>query len=137
MSAAVRRACLVGLLAAMPAVASAQIRIVRGPGAGPEAILEESPAGFGVEVWRVGQWARYSISENVGTQVPLGRYRTIAVAAGTFHAVHWRRGSDELWASGEASPVGVVRYRTSDVEIELVARSDTGARSRLPFGGTP
>lgn len=210
------------LVAALPAAAPAQIRITRGANAtGPELLLEESPAEYGVHEWRVGQWARYSISENVGAPMPLGRARTFSivgrsgerfwvessmeftggmiqgggpvrkmaipfgplhesvgtevytlapdssvrretlvraghverrapfprgwtrgaeeqerVAAGAFRAVKYTKGNEELWVSAQAGPIGVVRYRSPDFEVELSARGDSGARSKVPFGGS-
>lgn len=213
---------LAGLVAVWPAAGTAQI-VVRRTGAGPTADwLSHSPAAYGVTEWTVGQWGRYSMSENVGGPMPMVQYRTVAVVgrrgqdfwvetqeefagmmtgrgmvrkmavpfgpqrervggemlvmqpdssvrrsvllragggdgqpaasfpagwtrvgeesvttpAGTFRAVRWRRGAEELWASGAAGPVGLVRFRSPSVEIELVARGDTGARSEIPFGGS-
>ena len=183
--------------------------------------LSHSPAAFGVQEWRVGQWSRYSVSENFGGPMPMVRLRTnsivgrrgadfwveiqeemvglasgmgptrklavpfgpleprvgseelvmmpdssvqrrvllrsanargprtsfpegwtrvgeeeVTTPAGSFRTVHYRRGNDELWASGGAGPVGLVRFRSADLEIELVARGETGARSLIPFGGS-
>jgi hypothetical protein len=206
-------------LAASPV--AAQIRIVRGPGAsGAEQLLENAPAAYGVTGWRVGQWVRYSISENVGGPMPMGRFRgfqavgrsgerfwiestmeftgamqgggpvtkmllpfgalretqgtesyvlspsdssvrhttvvrggsarravtfpegwtrvgeeSVTVAGGTFPAVHWKKGSADLWTSAEAGLIGVVKYSSDDMQIELAAKGDTGARSRIPFPG--
>jgi len=206
--------------AALAAPASAQIRITRtGAASGGELLLEEAPASFGVGAWQVGQWARYSVAENVGGGMPLGRLRSISVvgqrgerfwvesqteftgamqaagpvrkmlipfgalreavngesytlmpdsslrretllragagnrppvfpegwtrvgeeqvtvAAGAFSAVHWRKGGEDLWVSAAAAPVGVVKYASADMQIELAARGDTGARSRIAAGG--
>jgi hypothetical protein len=209
------------LAALMTGSAAAQVRIMRsGSGAsGPEAILEEPPAAFGVAGWAVGQWARYAVSENVGAPMPMGRYRTfsivgqrgeqfwvetamefsgmasgqgptrktlqafgpvreavnaetyvlapdssvrretllragttrrgpafpqgwtrvgeeqVTVAAGAFRTVHWRRGDQDLWASADAGPIGVVKLTSPDVQLELSARGASGARSRIPYGG--
>jgi hypothetical protein len=209
-------AAATGLLASrLPA----QVRVMRfgGGGSGAAAILEESPAAFGVGGWQVGQWARYSISENVGGPMPLAQFRTVSVvgregerywvetatefsgmtsgqgpvrktlapfgslreqpgrethvlspdssvrretlvrtgneragpafprgwsrvgeervsvAAGAFLAVQWRKGDAELWTSGEAGPLGVVKYQAPNVVIELAARGAGGARTRIPF----
>ncbi len=217
-----RHAVLAALLLAQPAAAAAQVRIMRAGGGaqGAEALLQDRPADFGVSGWRVGQWARYSITENVGGPMPMGRFRTIqvvgrsgerywvesgmefsgmvqgaaptqkyllpfgpireqvgqdyytlmpdssvvqqrllrqgggarqrsafpegwtrvgeepiTVAAGAFRAVHWRKGGEDLWTSGEAGPVGIVKYTSADMQIELAARGESGARSRVPAGG--
>jgi hypothetical protein len=61
---------------------------------------------------------------------------TLETPGGSFRAVHWRRGSDELWTSGEAGPVGLVRFRSADLEVELVGHGASGARSQIPFGGS-
>ena len=200
----------------------AQVRVMRfgGGAGGAAAILEESPAAFGVSGWQVGQWARYSISENMGAPMPMAQLRTVSVvgrqgerfwvetttefsgmtsgqgpvrkaltafgalreqpgsevyvmnpdssvrheslvragndrpapafpqgwtrvgeeqvsvAAGAFTAMHWRKGDAELWTSGDAGPLGVVKYQAPNIAIELAARGATGARSRIPYGGT-
>jgi len=200
---------------------TAQVRVMRfgGGSAGATAILEESPAAFGVSGWQVGQWARYSISQNVGGPMPMAQFRTVSVVgrqgdrwwietatefsgltsgqgpvrkalvpfgplrelpggeayvmnpdssvrreslvragtdrpapafpqgwtrvgeeqvsvtAGAFRAVHWRKGDTELWTSGDAGPLGVVKFQSASVAIELAARGATGARTRIPFGG--
>jgi hypothetical protein len=209
-----------GLSGALALPAAAQIRITRsGSATGAERLLEASPEGFGIGGWQVGQWARYSVSENAGAPMPLTRLRSISVVgrrgdqfwvesqteftgamqatgpvrkmlipfgalheavngetyslmpdssvrretlvraggaspapafpqgwtrigeedvtvvAGAFHAVHWRKGGEDLWLSASAAPVGVVKYASADMQIELVARGDSGARSRIPFGG--
>jgi hypothetical protein len=213
---------LIGAVSLAAAALPAQVRITRGLGGGNAAthLLEDSPSDFGVGGWRVGQWARYSITQNVGAPMPVGQLRTVSVvgrqgdqywietqdefvgaiqraaltrkalfpfgplrarvggesyvlgpdssvqritlvragsaqpqrtpfpqgwsrageesvttAAGSFRAVRWRKGTEELWTSGEAGPIGVVRYRSSEFETELAARGETGARSRIPFGG--
>ena len=59
----------------------------------------------------------------------------VTTPAGTFHSTHWKMGSDELWVSSQAGPIGVVKYQGNDTKVELVARSDTGAKSRIPGGG--
>jgi len=61
---------------------------------------------------------------------------SLTTPAGPFRAVHWRKGAEELWTSAEAGPIGLVRYRSADAEIELAGRGESGARSRIPFGGT-
>ena len=38
-------------------------------------------------------------------------------ARASLRAVHWRRGNAELWTSAEAGPLGLVRYRSPDLEI--------------------
>jgi hypothetical protein len=215
------RILLATLLCAVPATATAQVRIMRSGGVqGAEALLQDSPADFGVSGWRVGQWARYSISENVGGPMPMGRFRTVqvvgrsgerfwvevgmefsgmvtgaaptqkyllafgpireqvgqdyytlmpdsallqqrvlragtgarqrsafpegwtrvgeeqlTVAGGAFRTVHWRKGGEDLWTATDAGPVGVVKYTSADMQIELAGRGDTGARSRVPAGG--
>ena len=212
---------LAATIGASSIAAQAQV-VVRRTGASPVADwLSHSPAAFGVQGWRVGQWARYSVSENVGAPMPMTRLRTnsivgrrgadfwveiqeefvgmasgrgpvrklavpfgpllqrvggealvmnpdssvrrevllrsgssggprasfpegwtrvgeeeITTPAGSFRTVHHRRGNEDLWASGGAGPVGLVRFRSSELEIELVARGDTGARSLIPFGGS-
>ena len=218
-----RRFLFAAVLLAVPvAAASAQVRIMRAGGGaqGAEALLQDSPSDFGVSGWRVGQWARYSITENVGGPMPMGRFRTVqlvgrsgerfwvevatefsgmmsgagptqkyllpfgpvreqvgadyytlmpdsallqqrvlragsgsrqrpafpegwtrvgeeplTVAAGSFRTVHWRKGGEDLWISGEAGPVGVVKFTSADMQIELAGRGDTGARARVPAGG--
>jgi hypothetical protein len=210
------------MLALLAGGAEAQVRVMRSTGAatGPEAMLEEAPAAFGVTGWQVGQWARYAITEDIGAPVPMGRFRTfsivgqrgeqywveaalefggvasgqgptrktlqpfgplrepvnsesyvlmpdssvrretllrpgsarrgptfpegwtrigveqITVAGGTFRAVHWRRGDQDLWTSADAGPIGLVRLTSPAMQIELAARGATGARSRIPYGGT-
>lgn len=213
-------AALVGA-ASVPARGQVVVRRMGGGVSSEGDWLALSPAVFGVQEWRVGQWARYSQSQNVGAPMPLMQLRTINVVgrrgtdfwietqeeasglasgrgptrkmavpfgplqlrvgseslvmspdsevqrvallrsgrsagarisfpqgwtrvgeeeittpAGTFSTVHYRRGSDELWAAGGAGPVGLVRFRSADMEIELVARGETGARSIIPFGGS-
>ena len=186
---------------------------------GGQPALEESPADYGVNAWRVGQYARYSISVNMG-QMPLQQFRQVSivgrqgeqfwvetmdefagnvtarapvtkmliafgplrervgteiitmspdsaiyrrtmvragsggppqgiefpagwtrvgeeqvtVAAGAFRAMHWRKGSDNLWTSPEAGPMGLVKYESDNTIIELTGKGDN-ARSRIPFGG--
>ncbi len=74
------RVLLAVLFCVAPAAAPAQVRIMRGAGAtGAEALLTDRPSDFGVTGWRVGQWARYSIAEDVGAPQPMGRFRTIQV----------------------------------------------------------
>lgn len=202
-------------------VLPAQVRITRNFSGGNAAtqLLEDSASDFGVTHWRVGQWVRYSITQNVGAPMPLGQFRTVSVVgrqgeqfwiethdeftgmvqgaamirktlvpfgaltarvggesyvlgpdssvqritlvragtnrprssfpsgwtrageesiatpAGTFRTLKWQKGGEELWTSAEAGPIGVVRMRSQEFEVELAARGDTGARSRIPFGG--
>jgi hypothetical protein len=210
-------------LAALPAAAEAQAVVRRFGGAGEGGMrwLDVAPAQYGVAGWQIGEWARYSVSENLGGGMPMVQFRTISVVgrrgeafwvesadefggmasgrgptrkvlvafgpvaervgaeayvmspdssvrrqtllregggsarrlgfpegwarageetvttqAGTFRAVHWRRGADELWTSGEAGPLGLVRFRSADAEIELVGHGASGARSQIPFGGS-
>jgi hypothetical protein len=204
----------------------AQQMVFRGPGGGgagdASALLDVAPAAYGVTAWRVGEWARYNVSQVFGgTGQSLTRFRTVSVVdgagtdgfwvelteetvgvmratmpvrklripfgpvqeramtealtllpdssirrttvvrppagragpapfpdgwerlaeetittpAGEFRARHYRKGDEELWAAAAAGPIGLVRYRGGDVTIELVARSATGARSRIPAGG--
>jgi hypothetical protein len=187
-----------------------------GPAPGP---LGAAPAGFGVSTWRVGEWARYSVSSG-GGNIPLTQIRTVSVVgqqgdrfwvetqeefagpmttrgpvrkmlipfgtvrdavgteaytllpdssvrketllraptgsaaesfafprgwervgeedvtvpAGALKAVHWRKGEEHLWTSAEVGPLGVVKYQSTEVTIELGSRG-TGAKSRIPFGG--
>lgn len=207
------------ILATLSSPTPAQIRIMRGPGSsGAEQLLDNAPAGYGVSSWRVGQWVRYSISENLGGPAPLGRFRIIqlvgasgdrywlessteftggmvgmapvrkalvpfggqhdqvgneayvlnpsdssvqhqtmvragtarreapfpegwtrvgeeqvTVAAGPFAAVHWKKGTQELWTSADAGLIGVVKYSSTDTQIELTAKGNTGAHSKIPF----
>jgi hypothetical protein len=210
-------------LALGPAVADAQVVIRRGVGgaSGGMQWLEVAPASYGVTAWSAGQWARYSVSENVGAPMPMMQFRTISVVgrrgddfwvetadefggmasgrgpvrkllvpfgaiaertggegyvmspdsavrrqvllragrgpsrppafpegwtrvgeesvsagSGTVRAVHWRKGEAELWTAAEAGPLGLVRYRAADLEIELVGLGASGARSQIPFGGS-
>jgi hypothetical protein len=206
-----------------PALLDAQV-VVRRSGAGGgagTAWLEVAPSAYGVTGWTTGQWARYSVSENVGAPMPLMQFRTISVvgrrgdafwvetadefggmmsgrgmvrkvlvsfgaiaertgteayvmapdssvrrqvllrAAGgtarrptfpegwtrlgeepvsagseTVRAVHWRKGGAEIWTAAGAGPLGLVRYRAADLEIELVGRGESGAQSQIPFGGS-
>ena len=216
---------VVGCLIAAPA--QAQMIVERGPGGGQRRMnfgggqpaLEESPTEYGVTAWRVGQFARYSISVNMG-QMPLQQFRQVSivgqqgerywvettdefagnvtarapvtkmliafgplrervgteiismspdsaiyrrtmvragsggaamgiefpgswtrvgevqlsVVAGTFRAVHWRKGSENLWTSAEAGPMGLVKYESDNTIIELTGKGDN-ARSRIPYGG--
>jgi hypothetical protein len=220
-----RRTTLVWSLAALalwPAAPQGQVVIRRlGGGGGGMAWLDAAPSQFGVPAWRVGEWARYSVSENLGGGMPMVQFRTVSVVgkrgdafwvetadefggmaagrgptrkllvpfgaitervgtegyvmapdsavrrqtllrdaggparraafpegwtrvgeetvatpAGSIRAVHWRRGSDEAWTSAEAGPLGLVRYRSADLEIELVGHGESGARSQIPFGGS-
>ncbi len=211
------------VLALLPAVADAQVVVRRfgGGGGGGATWLDAAPARFGVTAWHVGEWARYSVSENLGGGMPMVQFRTVSVvgrrgeafwvetadefggmaagkgptrkllvpfgpivervgaegyvmapdssvrrqtlvrdagaqtgsprfpegwtrdgeesvttAGGTFRAAHWRKGADELWTGAGAGPLGLVRYRSADVEIELVGHALSGARSRIPFGGS-
>jgi len=209
-------------LALLPAVLDAQVVIRRAAGGGAAMQwLEVAPSAYGVTAWTAGQWARYSVSENVGAPMPMMQFRTIgvvgrrgadfwvetadefggmasgrgmvrkvlvpfgaiaeraggeayvmspdssvrrqtllraavgparrpafpagwtrvgeesvAVGPGTVRAVHWRKGEAELWTAGEAGPLGLVRYRSADLEIELVGSGAGGARSQIPFGGS-
>jgi len=59
---------------------------------------------------------------------------SLTVVGGTFQAVHYRRGGDNLWISAEAGPLGVVKFESSDTVVELTGKGD-GARSRIPWGG--
>ncbi len=224
------RKLLVALLATSFAVTAAQAQMViqrGGPGGGTSRMsfggtppaLEESPSDYGVRSWRVGQWARYSISINMG-QMPLNQFHQVSivgqqgerfwvettdefsgnlamrapvtkmlipfgvirervgtdvivmspdsaisrrtlvraasgggpegidfpgswtrvgeedvtVAGGTFHAVHYRKGGDNLWVSGEVGPLGVVKFESDQVVIELTGKGEN-ARSRIPYGG--
>jgi hypothetical protein len=219
---------LTALLGATSVPGQAQVVVRRMGGGGGFAggasegwLSQTPPAAFGVREWRAGQWARYSVSENVGASMPMMQLRTISVVgrrgadfwvetqvelsglatgsgpvrklaipfgppqarlgseeivmspdssvrrqvllrsggtgsprapfpegwtrvgeeeittpAGSFRTVHYRRASDELWAAGGAGPLGLVRFRSAELEIELVARGETGARSRISFGGT-
>lgn len=216
------RCGMVAALALLPAVADAQVVVRRfGGGGGAMGWLDLAPTQFGVSGWHVGEWARYSVSENLGGGMPMVQFRTVSVVgqrgdafwvetaeefggmaagkgqtrkllvpfgaiaervggegyvmspdssvrrqtlvrdaggvsqrprfpegwtrvgeetlaatAGSFRAVHWRKGADELWTSAEAGPVGMVRFRSADVEIELVGHAAGGARSQIPFGGS-
>jgi len=217
-----RTLVVVGAIATLAASRlPAQVRVMRfgGGGGAAASVLEESPAAYGVSGWQVGQWARYSISENLGGPMPMAQLRTVSVvgrqgdrwwietatefsgmtsgqgpvrkaltafgalheqpgsesytmnpdssvrheslvragndrpgpafpqgwtrvgeeqvsvAAGSFHAVHWRKADTDLWSSGEAGPLGLVKYQSSNVVIELAARGGSGARSRIPYGG--
>jgi len=210
-------------LALGPVTAEAQVVIRRSAGGGSGGMLwlEAAPSTYGVTAWTVGQWARYSVSENVGAPMPMMQFRTIgvvgrrgndfwvetadefggmasgrgmvrkvlvpfgaiaeraggetylmspdssvrrqtllraasgparraafpegwtrageepvSVGSATVRAVHWRKGETELWTSAEAGPLGLVRYRSADVEVELVGRGASGARSQIPFGGS-
>jgi hypothetical protein len=214
----------IAALVAAAGAAQAQV-VVRGPGgqrnlAGTMGPLAGAPASFGVQGWRVGQWARYSITQSAG-QMPITQVRTVSivgqrggqfwvetqdefagmmsargplrkmlipfgalrervgtevyslfpdssarretlvrapsgqnagsdfpfpagwqrigdvritVTAGTFTAIHWRRGDEQLWTAADAGPLGIVRYESGDVSIELGSLG-TDARSRIPFGG--
>jgi hypothetical protein len=220
----VMRAVLVaaGLaLAAAPTGAQVVVRRFGGASGGPGAqLLDAAPPQYGVREWRVGQWARYSVSQNLGGPMPMVQFRTISIVgrrgadfwvetaeefsgiasghgpvrkmlvafgalvervggeayvmnpdssvrreslvrgggerarpafpegwtrlgeeslttpAGAVRSVHWRRGEDDAWVSAEAGPIGLVRYRSTAAEIELVGRGESGARSRIPFGGS-
>jgi hypothetical protein len=59
----------------------------------------------------------------------------ISVAAGSFRTVHWRKGSEDLWTSADAGPVGIVKYTSGDVQMELADRGASGARTRVNVGG--
>lgn len=223
------RTMIAAVLLAASAVgaAPAQVVVTRGgPGGGGRMniggtppVFEEPPAGYGVRGWRVGQWARYSITTTMG-QMPMNQFRQVSivgqqgerfwvetqdeftgpmtsrgpvqkmlipfgvvrervgtelytmtpdsavfrrtllrqgsdagredigfpdswtrvgeeqvqVAAGAFRAVHYRKGEEHLWVSGDAGPLGVVKYETPTLILELAGRGDN-ARSRIPFGG--
>ena len=58
----------------------------------------------------------------------------VTVVGGAFRAMHYRKGSENLWISAEAGPVGVVKYESDTVSIELTGKG-TDARSRIPYGG--
>jgi hypothetical protein len=60
----------------------------------------------------------------------------VTTPAGSVQAMHWRKGAEEIWTAASAGPIGLVRYRSAEVEVELVGRGDTGARSQIPFGGS-
>lgn len=217
---------LIGSFAAT--AARAQMIVQRGgPGGGGERrmnfggtqpVFEESPAEYGVRGWRVGQWARYSISLNMG-QMPMSRFRQVSivgqegdrywvesqdefggnvaarsptskmlipfgqlrervgtetivmtpdsaiyrrttvragsqapeginfpagwtrvgeeqitVVGGAFRALHYRKGTENLWISADAGPLGVVKYESDNVVVELTGKGDN-ARSRIPYGG--
>lgn len=179
-----------------------------------------APSAYGVSGWRVGQWARYSVTTNAGP-MPISQVRTVSivgqrgeqfwvetqdemvgmmssrgpvrkllvgfgavrervgtevytllpdssvrretlvraasgrggegdftfpqgwqrvgeeevqVTAGSIHAVHWRKGTANLWVSGDVGPVGLVKYESDELSIELGSRG-TDARTRVPFGG--
>ena len=210
-------------LALLSAAADAQVVIRRfgAGGGGGMGWLDAAPAQFGVSAWHVGEWARYSVSENLGGGMPMVQFRTVSVvgqrgdgywvetadefggmaagkgptrkllvpfgpiaervgaegyvmapdssvrrqtlvrdagraagrprfpegwtragdesvttSGGTFHATRWRKSADELWTSAEAGPLGLVRFRSADVEVELVGHAASGARSQIPFGGS-
>ena len=214
-------------LALWPMAAEAQMVIRSGGGGGRTSIgagmqwLEVAPPAYGVTAWTAGQWARYSVSENVGAPMPMMQFRTISVVgqrgadfwvetadefgglasgrgmvrkvlvpfgaiaeraggeaylmspdssvrrqtllrAGSgpvrraqfpegwtrageesvtvgfeaVRAVHWRKGETELWTAAGAGPLGLVRYRSAELEIELVGSGASGARSQIPFGGS-
>jgi len=61
---------------------------------------------------------------------------SVTVGSGTVRAVHWRKGEAEIWTAADAGPLGLVRYRSAELEIELVGRGASGARSQIPFGGS-
>jgi len=222
-----RSVVLTTLVLGIASSARAQVIIQQGgPGGGRQRmtfggsnpLFEESPAEYGVRAWRVGQWARYSITTNAGP-MPINQFRQVSivgqqgdrfwvetqdemggmmssrgptqkmlipfgvvrervgtevismspdsaiyrrtlpragsaaadgigfpdgwtrvgeeqvtVAGGAFRAVHYRKGNDNLWLSSEASPLGVVKYETDNVIVELTGRGDN-ARSRIPYGG--
>jgi hypothetical protein len=56
----------------------------------------------------------------------------VTTPAGSFHAAHWRMGAENVWVSPKAGPIGVVKYQGDDTTVELVAQSETGAKSRIP-----
>lgn len=58
----------------------------------------------------------------------------VTVAGGTFRSLHYRKGGEDLWISADAGPVGVVKYESETVIIELAGKGDN-ARSRIPYGG--
>jgi hypothetical protein len=60
----------------------------------------------------------------------------VTVGFEAVRAVHWRKGETELWTAAGAGPLGLVRYRSAELEIELVGRGASGARSQIPFGGS-
>lgn len=208
-------------VSAAPGQAQVVIRQFGGRAGGPgAALLDAPPSQYGVREWRVGQWARYSVSQNLGGGMPMVQFRTISIVgrrgdafwvetaeefgglasghgavrkmllpfgalvervggeayvmspdsavrreslvrgggerarsafpegwtrvgeesltttAGALRAVHWRKGEDDAWVSAEAGPIGLVRFRSAAAEIELVGRGESGARSRIPFGGS-
>lgn len=218
---------LVVLGAALPARAQVVIQQQGGPGGGRQQrmtlggtspVFEESPAEYGVHAWRVGQFARYSITTNMGP-MPLSQYHqvsivgqqgdrfwveiqdefggmmasrapiqkmlipfgvvrervgtdiivmspdsaiyrrtlvragtgtpesigfptgwtrvgeeSVTVVGGTFRAMHYRRGTDNLWVSADSGPLGVVKYESDNVIVELTGKGEN-ARSRIPYGG--
>lgn len=79
-------------------VGSSQVIVERGgPGGGQQMrrmnfgggqpALEEAPADYGVSGWRVGQFARYSISVNMGG-MPMQQFRQVSVVG---------RQGDQFW----------------------------------------
>ena len=81
---------VLGLIATLATTAgSSQVIVERGgPGGGQQMrrmnfggrqpALEESPADYGVTAWRVGQFARYSVSVNMGG-MPMQQYTQVSV----------------------------------------------------------
>jgi hypothetical protein len=215
-------AAALAALAVLPAAANGQVVIRRfgGGSSGGMRWLDAAPAQYGVQAWKAGEWARYSVSESMGGPMPMVQYRSISVVgrrgdafwletadefggmtsgrgatrkllvpfgavvervgvesyvmgpdssvrrqtvlreapgptphlafpegwtrageeavttpAGNIQSVHWRKGAEELWTAASAGPLGLVRYRSADVEIELVGHGESGARSQIPFGG--
>ena len=60
-------------LALWPLAAQAQVVIRRSVGGGSAGMqwLEVAPTAYGVTAWNAGQWARYSVSENMGGGMPM------------------------------------------------------------------
>ncbi len=73
-----------------------------------------------------------------GINFPAGWQRVgeeqVTVAGGAFRAVKYTRGSEILWVSADAGPLGVVKYESDQLVIELIGKGDN-ARSRIPYGG--
>jgi hypothetical protein len=90
-----------------PAVLDAQV-VIRRSGGGNSGMqwLEVAPSAYGVAAWKAGQWARYSVSENVGAPMPMMQFRTIGVV-GRRGTDFWIETADEF--GGMASGRGMVR----------------------------
>jgi hypothetical protein len=59
----------------------------------------------------------------------------VTAAGATFHTTHWKKGAEEVWVAANAGPIGVVKFRSDDTTVELVARGETGAKSKIPESG--